>query len=288
MEKIVLITGATDGIGKEVATQLAQKGYHVLLHGRNAVKAAQVQQAIITETGNQNVTPVIADLFDLQAVQAMAEKIRNDYDRLDVLINNAGAYLGKVRRTNAAGLEHTLTLNVLAPFLLTNLLLPLIQKSPAGRIVNTSSAMHRRAGRPDFEDFQFAHDFEPARAYAISKLYVIWLTRHWAQVLADRHITNVTVNASHPGAVATNFGLADDKGWLPNLIFKLAPMFESTPAKGAQTTVYLADSPAVATVTGAFFNQKKKRERPNDRYYSAAAEQAVWDHCLALVKPYLD
>lgn len=288
MQKTVLITGATDGIGKVTALALAKKQYHVIIHGRKADKAAMVQAEIIKLSGNPNIEIEIADLFDLNAVRNMANRLLTRLDHLDVLINNAGGYLGKERRINTEGLEHTLTLNVLAPFLLTQLLLPLIAKSLAGRIVNTSSGMHRRAPEPNFDDFQFKKHFEASSAYASTKLYVIWLTRHWVKELQSRGIKNVTVNASHPGAVATNFGKDDDKGFLPNLIFWIAPIFESTPEKGAQTTIFLADSASVTTTTGQFFNNKKKLEKPEDKYYTIAREQELWDRCLTLVKPYMN
>ena len=278
--KTILITGSTDGIGRETAKALAKQGHIVIIHGRNKAKAEKVCEAIRSETGNNNIDYIIADLLLLSDVRRMAEDFTKKYSSLDVLINNAGAFFNKVRETTEEGFEKTITLNLFAPFLLTQLLLNVLEKSDSARIINLSSAMHRRGGKPDLNDFQLENSYRPDRAYGLSKLYLIWITRHLSKLLTDRGITNITVNASHPGAVATNFGQDADKGFLINLVFKIALLFMDKPEKGAITSIYLATSPEAEHITGKFFNNRAKEEKPDDRYYSEENEKAVWDYCM--------
>ncbi len=285
--KIILITGATQGLGKETAMALAKQGHHIVLHGRNKAKLQAVSDEIKNETGNKNVDTIVADLFSLADTKRMADEFKTRYDRLDVLINNAGAFLNKNRETTVEGFEKTITLNLFAPFVLMQTLLDILAKSPSARIINLSSAMHRRGGKPDFNDFQSEKNYSAARAYGLSKLYLIWITRHMAKQLKEKGIKNITVNASHPGAAATNFGQDSDKGFLINMVFKIALLFMDKPADGARTSIYLASSPAIENVTGEFFNNKEKLEKPDDRFYSLENEQIVWDYCVKATKNYL-
>ncbi len=285
--KTVLITGSTDGIGKVTANALAKRGRTVIIHGRNKVKAEKVCEEIKSETGNDKVDYVIADLLLLSDVKRMAEEFKKKYNSLDILINNAGAFFNKQRETTKEGFEKTITLNLFAPFLLTQQLLDALKKSPSARIINLSSAMHKRGGKPDFNDFQLEKSYQPARAYGLSKLYLIWVTRHLAKQLKEKGMTNITVNASHPGAVATNFGQDADKGFLINLIFRMALLFMDKPEQGARTSIYLATSAEVENVTGKFFNNREKEEQADDKYYSAENEKIVWDYCMNIVRPYL-
>jgi len=285
--KTVLITGSTDGIGKVTANALAKRGHTVIIHGRNKAKAEKVCEEIKSETGNDKVDYVIADLLLLSDVKRMAEEFKKKYNSLDVLINNAGAFFNKQRETTKEGFEKTITLNLFAPSLLTQQLLDVLKKSPSARIINLSSAMHKRGGKPDFNDFQLEKSYQPARAYGLSKLYLIWVTRHLAKQLKEKGMTNITVNASHPGAVATNFGQDADKGFLINLIFRMALLFMDKPEQGARTSIYLATSAEVENVTGKFFNNREKEEQADDKYYSAENEKIVWDYCMNIVRPYL-
>lgn len=287
VSKTILITGATQGIGKETAIALAKQGHHVIIHGRDRVKLQTVSDEIKTATGNNNVDTITADLFSLTDIKRMTDELKNRYSRLDVLINNAGAFLNKDRETTKDGLEKTITLNLFAPFILMHSLLDLLVKSPSARIINTSSAMHRHGGKPDFSDFQSEKNYKPARAYGLSKLYLIWITRHLAEQLKEKGIKNITVNALHPGAVATNFGQDSDKGFVINMIFKVALLFMDKPADGARTSIYLAASPEVEGVTGEFFDNKGRIEKPDDRYWSSENEKIVWDYCMKIAGPYL-
>lgn len=278
--KIILITGSTDGIGKITATELAKQGHTVIIHGRNLEKAEKVRQEIQNQTGNPNVDFLIADLLSMAEIKKMAEDFIIKYKHLDVLINNAGAIFGKDRTITKDGFEQTMMLNLLAPFLLTDLLLEFLQKSQSARIINLYSAMHRRARKPDLNDFQLEKNYKTDRAYGLSKLYLVWTTKHLARLLKAKGINNITVNACHPGAVATNFGQDADKGFIINLIFRIALKLMPKPETGARTSIYLATSQEVENVSGQFFNQKMKFEKPDDKYYSLENEQIVWEYCM--------
>ena len=285
--KKILITGATQGLGKVTAIALARQGHHIIIHGRNSSKLQTVAEEIKTKIGNKQVDTIIADLFSLADTKRMADEFKSRFDRLDVLINNAGAFLNKQRETTAEGFEKTITLNLFAPFILMQSLTDVLAKSDSARIINLSSAMHRRGGKPDFNDFQLEKSYSPARAYGLSKLYLIWITRHMAKYLKEKGINNVTVNASHPGAVATNFGQDSDKGFFINMVFKVALLFMDKPEDGVRTSIYLATSPEVEHVTGEFFNSREKPEKPDERYYSVKNEQRVWDYCKKIAELYL-
>lgn len=284
--KIILVTGATQGIGKETATTLAKQGHHVIIHGRNPSKLQTVAQEIRTVTGNDKVETIVADFFSLADTKRMTDEFKTRYNRLDVLINNAGAILNKERETTKEGFEKTIALNLFVPFLLMHSLLDVLTKSPSARIVNLSSAMHRRGGQPDFNDFQLEKSYAVDRAYGLSKLYLIWVTQYMAKYLKEKDIINVTVNAAHPGAVATNFGQDSKKGFVMDMIFKIALLFMDKVEDGARSGIYLATSPEVQHVTGQFYSNKAKPEKPADKYYSIENEKKVWDYCMKVTEKY--
>ena len=243
MSKRVLITGATDGIGKQTAIELASKNYEIIIHGRNEEKCAEAKNEIIKKTGNKNIEFVCADFSSLNDVRNMAEDIIKKYDRLDVLINNAGVYMNKKVLTND-GFETTFAVNHLAPFLLTNLLLDLIKKSQPARIINVSSIAHTRAS-VDFENLNAEKGFDAYGAYALSKLANVLFTNKLVEILSDE---NITVNSLHPGVITTKL---------------LRTGFNVTGASletGAATSVYLADSNEVEKITGKYFVNKKIEE----------------------------
>lgn len=285
-EKIVLITGATSGIGKETAKALAKQGHTVIVHGRDKEKTQKVCEEIKSETGNDRVDMLLADLFLLSDVKHMADEFKNKYDRLDVLINNAGGMMNKVREITTEGLEKTIALNLLAPFLLSELLLDVLAQSPAGRIINVSSEMHKHGGKPDFNDFQMVNSYSCDRAYGLSKLYLIWISRHLIKELHEKELGHITVNVVHPATTNTNFGLDSDKGFLKNLIFRVVMPLSLTPEQGAETSIYLATSDEVKNVTGKYYGTKKRLAKVSDKYYSAENEKIVWDYCKQITEPY--
>lgn len=250
----VLVTGATSGIGKVTATALAKMGAHVILLARNAEKAAATQQEIKAAVGHDRVDVILADLADLGQVRRAAAEYSARYPRLDVLVNNAGLIFGAQRQLSVDGNELGLATNHLGPFLLTALLLDKLRTSPAARVVNVASAAHQFA-RPDLADIQSVRRYGPARVYGNTKLYNIMFTQELARRLRAHGITNVTTNALHPGAVATNFGDSAG-GWLGRLT-QLARPLMLTAAQGAETSIFLASSPVVAAISGGYFAKKK-------------------------------
>lgn len=291
MKKLIMITGATDGIGKITATELAQKGHHIIIHGRNEDKAKRVVNEIKQITGNEEVEYLVADLFSMDAISRMVKKFNDKFDHLDVLINNAGAVLNDKRYVTKDGFEGTLALNVMAPLLLSQLLLPKLRNSKESRIINMSSGTHRLA-KPDMSDLNLEKVPSGQARYGIAKLFVIWNTQHMSALLQKNRIHNVTVNASHPGAVATNFGQNSNNGWLNDFIYKaslkLARWLRLDPRKGAVTNIYLADSDTVQGITGKFYNNKKHQIKPATKQWTAKKEQRVWDYYMLKLKPWLD
>jgi NAD(P)-dependent dehydrogenase (short-subunit alcohol dehydrogenase family) len=277
-DKIVLITGASSGIGKATALALAKQGAHVIIHGRDAAKTEAVKREILSLGGRHHVDTLIADLFSLREVRKMAESFKRRYDQLDVLINNAGIMMGREREETEDGNEKTIGLNLLAPFLLTDLLLEPLKKSPGARIINVSSSAHRQNARPDFTDIQSGKAYSPLKVYGNAKLFVILFSQRLAAGLKEKGIGNITVNTLHPGAVASNFSVDSDLGWPLRLLGKMARRFFKTPEQGADTLVYLASSPEVENVSGKYFIDRKPAG-VNKRYNTPENEQAIWSFC---------
>lgn len=278
MAKTILITGATSGIGQAAASALAKQGHHVIVHGRSEAKAKDTVAEIKRQAPNAQVDYILGDLFNMAGVQQLAKTVIAKYSSLDVLVNNAGGIMSEERETTQEGHEKTFAINVLAPFLLTNSLLPLLQKSSDGRIVNVSSDMHKLGAKPDMNDIEIQHNYGVFTAYGNSKLYLIWNTQHLAKQLISKGIHNVTANTLHPGAVATAFGASSKVGWFYTLLVKVIRPFFKTPEQGAQTIVYLASSPDVNNVSGKYFADKKVA-KVSEKYYTEANEQRLWDYC---------
>jgi retinol dehydrogenase-12 len=272
-DKIVLVTGATSGIGEVTARELARQGAHVIILARNREKAEKTQRNIITATGNKQVDTVLADLSVLQQVRDVAAELHAQYPRLDVLVNNAGLMFGAEREVSADGYEMTLATNHLGPFLLTSLLLDLLQKSQAARIVNVAS-MAYRFSKPTLDDLQSEHSYSPIWEYGNTKLWNIMFTQELAQRLRAHGIINITTNSLHPGAVATGYG-QQSGGWL-SAALKLARPFMISPEQGAETSIFLATDAKVATVSGGFFS-KKKPEPVKSSFNTSANNRRLWE-----------
>ncbi|OGX89885.1 SDR family oxidoreductase [Hymenobacter coccineus] len=279
-DQIILITGATSGIGKVTAETLARQGAHVILLGRNRLKTERTRQEIIDATGNQRVDMALADLSSLQEVRDVAAEINAQYPRLDVLVNNAGLMLGAEREVSADGYELTLATNHLGPFLLTSLLLDLLRKSPAARIVNVAS-MAYRFSKPTLDDFQSERSYSAMWEYGTTKLWNIMFTQELARRLRAHGITNVTTNSLHPGAVATGYG-QQSGGWLSAML-ALGRPFMLSPEKGAETSIFLASDPSVATVSGGYYS-KKKPEPVKSSFNTLANSQRLWKMSEDLTK----
>ena len=247
--KLILITGATSGIGQAAAQALAAQGHEILIVGRNPAKTEGVAKQIREQTSNQAVHFLLADFSDLEQIRHLAEQVKTQFPKLDVLVNNAGAYFNR-RQRMSGGVEKTFFVNHLAPFLLTNLLLDHLQ-NPA-RIINVASDAHQY-GQLDLNDLNFEKSYFGFAAYARSKLANILFTYELARRLAG---SGVTVNALHPGGVATNIFSTDFSLFGP-LIKGVVSLFTLTPTQGADNTIYLASAPEVEGVTGKYFVKRE-------------------------------
>jgi NAD(P)-dependent dehydrogenase (short-subunit alcohol dehydrogenase family) len=265
--KTVLVTGATSGIGRVTAETLAAWGARVLLVGRNPEKTARVMGEIRQRTGNWQVEALLADLSRVCEVGRLAREALACAPRLDVLVNNAGAYY-QSRELTEDGYERTFALNHLAYFRLTNDLLERLKASAPSRVVNVSSAAHV-IGRINFANLNGKY-YNSLQAYANSKLANLLFTFELARRLEG---TGVTVNAVHPGVVATAFG-TNNPGLFGKMI-RVAQRFSLTPEAGAQTLIYLAASPEVEGVSGRYFvNQRAAQAAP--AAHNIALAQRLW------------
>jgi NAD(P)-dependent dehydrogenase (short-subunit alcohol dehydrogenase family) len=272
--KVCLVTGATAGIGEVTACELARMGATVVGVGRNRQKCDASAAHIKSATGNPNVEYLLADLSVQAQVRHLAAEFRAKYDRLDVLVNNAGAFYA-TRQESSDGIELTFALNHLAYFLLTNLLLDLLIASAPARIVNVSSGAHAPAVI-NFDDLQGKEKYSGWGAYAQSKLANILFTYELARRLEG---TSVTANALHPGFVATNFAHNNNQGILGKVIVLgmqgIQRLFARTPEKGAETVIYLAASPEVEGVTGLYYTDKEAVKSSTASYDLATAAR-LW------------
>ena len=249
--KVCLITGANSGIGKETALALAKMNATVVMLCRNKQRGEKAQKEIIEQSGNKNVDLLLCDLSSLEDIKKFVSEFKNKYEKLHVLINNAGVML-KNRTISLDGFEMNFAVHVLGPFLLTNLLLDILKKSAPSRIIIVASAAHKRA-KIDFQDLQSENKkYRLFSAYGISKLAEILFTYELSRKLEG---TKVTANAVHPGVVATNLGRDQSKfsQWFAKKFFK-------SPEEGAQTSIYLASSSEVEGITGKYFTNKESRE----------------------------
>jgi NAD(P)-dependent dehydrogenase (short-subunit alcohol dehydrogenase family) len=249
--RICLVTGATNGIGKATALSLAQMGATVVIVGRIREKCAAVVNEIKHISGNDAVEAIIADLSVMAEVQQAADQFKAKYQKLHVLVNNAGAAFGK-RQVTSEGFEKTFALNHLSYFLLTSLLLDTLKASAPARIINVSSDAHKTA-HLDFDDLQSEKGNFVFNAYGRSKLAVVVYSYELARRLSGK---GVTVNVLHPGLVRTGF--ASNMGAIPAAVINFFMRFVAlTPEQGAQTSVYLATSPEVENVTGKYWEKSK-------------------------------
>ncbi|AKU99628.1 Retinol dehydrogenase 13 [Labilithrix luteola] len=251
--KTVLITGANQGIGKASAAALGALGAKLVLVCRNEAKA-RAAIADIERAGAKNVDLIVADVGSQAEVRRIAREFKSKYDRLDVLLNNAGVLVTE-RRTTVDGIEETLAINHLAYFLLTNELLDMLERSGPSRVVNVASEAHRGVRKVNFDDLQFERGYRSFAAYSQSKLCNILFTRELARRVDSKKIT---VNSVHPGAIASGFG--HTYGGFTSVVMKLARPFLKTPEKGAKTQIYLCSSPEVTGVTGQYFADCREKK----------------------------
>lgn len=269
--KICLVTGASSGIGKATALGLARMGATVVIVCRDATRGGAALSEIKQKTGHNSIHLLVADLSSQKEIHRLADEYRSRYQHLHVLINNAGVYYTK-RHVTVDGLEAMFAVNYLARFLLTNLLLDIIKSSAPARIINVAGAYHAK-GKLNFDDLQGEKDFDGQRANHQSKLADVLFTYELARRLKA---TGVTVNCLHPGMVATD--LIDKDKDFPvffKYLYKLSKPLMKSPAKGAETSIYLASSAEVEGTTSQYFVDKKIAESSPESHDTQLA-QRLW------------
>ena len=274
--RVAVVTGATSGIGREVALGLARQGATTVVVGRGTDRASRTAAEISRVSGNPRVESLrVDDLAVLANVRELSAVLLDRYPVIHVLVNNAGAYFRR-REETPDGLERTFALNVLAPYVLTTLLAPRMISSAPARIVNVSSAAHRSA-KVDFSDLQFARRFSGFTVYGSSKLELIWLTREFARRLQGR---GVTVNAVHPGYVRSGFGL-NNGGGTAFAMRILGRLFGRSVVRGADTPIFVASAPELATATGGYYSDRKLRAG-SPASHDLTKARRLFDECSRL------
>ena len=282
MTKTILITGSTDGIGKHLAMKLASEGHHVILHGRNPQKLELALREVRAVSLRGRVSSYLADFSKLDDVYRFVKEIKRDFQRIDVLFNNAGLYAGKERKASAENVELTFMLSVLVPYMLTTELSPLLEKAADGRVINTSSYMHHFAKVKDL-DFGFENNYNPGLAYNNSKLYTIWMTRYLARDFFLRD-SNITINSYHPGLISTNLGNdSSDEKTKKSLFGRLMKSLSKDLDQGIETGYYLSLSEEVRGLTGYYFDEKKVKS-VSEKGYTLEKAQKLMDYCQEKVK----
>jgi NAD(P)-dependent dehydrogenase (short-subunit alcohol dehydrogenase family) len=265
----ILVTGATDGLGRRVASELAGRGATMLLHGRSRERLEAAFEEVRRETGSEKLRHYLADLSSLGDVRGLAGRILSDEERLDVLVNNAGV-ISRDRRESENGHELTFAVNYLSHFLLTSLLLSLLSDSAPARIVNVASAGQSPV---NFDDPMLERGYNAMRAYSMSKLAQIMFTFELAERLPD---ARVTVNALHPASLMDTKMVEETFGYTM-----------STVEEGAEATVRLAASPELAGVTGRYFDGKREA-RADRQAYDERARNRLWALSENLCGPFLE
>lgn len=269
--KTVLITGGNDGIGKQTAIGLAQRGAHVVIACRNMHKAAKAVQAIKTESENEQVEALHLDLASLASVKKGAEAYQAKYDKLDVLINNAGLFTSNLQKTEE-GFERQFGVNHLGHFLLTRLLLPQLQASNDPRVLNVSSNGHY-GGSIDFDNLRGERgekQYNGFAAYSQSKLMNVMFAKE-----LSRRYPNIVSHALHPGVVSTSIG-QKYSNWLVKFFWWVSRLFMLSQKRGAETSIYLASAPEAGEISGRYFNERQQEKTPNKLALNEDLTRKVW------------
>jgi len=275
-EKIVLVTGANAGIGKETALKLAEMGAHVILVCRNEKKGSRALEEIREKTNNESLELMICDFTSLNSINDFVKSFKKKFKKLDVLINNHGAFFIRKKLTED-GIEATFAVNHLGYFSLTLQLLELLKASSYSRIVNVASSSNYSVKSLNIDDYNWEkRRYKMMDAYAESKIYNIMFTLLLSEKLSG---TGVTANCLHPGYVKTNIGL---NHFLLRLIAPLVKIGAISTEEGAKTSIYFATSEEVEEVTGVYYHRMKLRE-PNKLVSDKKAQQELWDLSLKLV-----
>jgi len=273
--KVCMITGATAGIGEVTALELAKRGATVVIVSRSRERCENTVGRIQQETNNSQIDYLVADLSSLAQIRQVAEDFKGRYQRLDVLVNNAGAFFMR-RHENVDGFEMTFALDHLSYYLLTLLLLDQLEDSAPARIINVSSDAHQ-GGRINFDDLNAEKKFSGWKAYSQAKLANVLFTYE-----LDRHLKGkgITSNALHPGFIASQF--AKNNGALSRAAMSVVHLIAKTPQQGARTSVYLASSADVEGVSGKYFvDEKPARSSPIS--YDRSVAERLWQVSAEMV-----
>lgn len=274
MQKVILITGSTSGIGKATATELARQGCKVIIHGRNEGSCKAIVDEITQLTGNKAVFYVTGDLSSMPQVKAMADRLIANHPDINVLINNAGTF-SNTRVITPEGFERTWAVNYLSRFLLSHLLLDTLKKNSPSRIIDVSGTYHSK-GVIHFDDINLFKNYSLATANNQSKLANVLFTYKMARMLSG---SKVTINTLHPGAVNTGSVLrSDDFSAFSKWMYRLFSPFFKSPEQGAVTSVFLATSSEVEGVTGKYF-VNKKAVKSSKASYDEGLQDRLWVIC---------
>ena len=267
--QVILVTGSTDGIGKQTAHDLARMGATVLLHGRNQERGEATLQEIYSATGNKRLEYYLADFSSLADVRRLAAAVQAKHNSLDILINNAGIGAGKLTETKRVlsqdGYELRLAVNYLAPFLLTQLLLPCLRNAVPSRIINVTSLGQQPI---DFDDVMLRH-YDPMQAYCQSKLANVMFTFDLAERLKDQ---GITVNCLNPGSRLNT-----------KMVSEMFGESRGTVQSGADVIIHVATSAALENITGRYFDQMQETQA-NEQAYDRQARQKLWQLSESLCK----
>jgi NAD(P)-dependent dehydrogenase (short-subunit alcohol dehydrogenase family) len=274
--KVCVVTGSNSGIGKQTALTLAKMNATVVSVVRNRERGEKAMAEIVSQSGSKSVDLMVCDVSSINSIQHFAQDFKAKYDRLNVLMNNAGAVFSK-RDVTTEGFERTLAVNYLGPFLLTHELTDLLKSSAPSRVINLSSGL-QKSGKIDFDNLQNQKRYDGMAVYANAKLMVIMFTYELARRLEG---TGVTVNVVLPGFAATNLGRSTGS-LRSSIMFKMVRPMQISARKAAETSVYLASSEAVKNVTGKCF-AKMHETRTAPTSYDQQLQKQLWNKTTELL-----
>ncbi len=267
-----VVTGANSGIGFEISKTLFERGFEVWMLCRNRQRAKEAAESIASGTEPERLRLLIADLGIQSEVRRAAETFRTQRNRLDLLVNNAGIIPGSQREETAEGIEKTLAVNHLAPFLLTSELFEPLKSAGSARVVNVASEAHR-AGEFDPGNLQLKTGYNSTRAYANTKMFNIMFSFELHRRMSEQ---GITVYAVHPGTVRTRIDAGGSSGSLFLLLYKLGKPFMRSPKKGAETPLWLALEPGIESMSGRYFQDKRVKE-PLEIAHNPQACRKLWE-----------
>ncbi|MHA1908020.1 MAG: SDR family oxidoreductase [Candidatus Thorarchaeota archaeon] len=268
--KVCIVTGASSGIGRETALGLAQQGGHVVMLVRDEERGNAAKEYIMEKSCSQSVDMMLCDLSSMKQVRQFSTQYKEKYNRLHVLINNAGAVISK-REQTAEGFEKTFAVNYLAPVLLTQELLPLLKSSSPSRVINLTSGLHGRA-KVNLDNLQSEGKYKGMNVYGSAKLMVVLFTYKMARELEG---TGVACNVVSPGFVATNLGRSSGSR-MNSIMFGMMKPFQLSPTEGAETSLYAATSPEIEGITGKHFAKSKEKES-SEVTYDVDLQDKLWE-----------